>query len=181
MSLVVSKILNYIKPYNTIILICFLLLIFGAIAYSVYIKSNLKHVKFKDVANANQNADRIEFYYFAADWCPHCKTALPEWENFKKQFNNKEVNGYITKCVDVDCTDENSKVQNMISKYDIESYPTVKMVKDKNITNVFFHDAVPKDEVGVFLSKMDALYIGWHFSKIYRFGISANKLFDYLY
>ena len=49
-----------------------------------------------------------------------------------KQFNNKEVNGYITKCVDVDCTDENSKVQNMISKYDIESYPTVKMVKDKN-------------------------------------------------
>ena len=70
--------------------------------------------------------------FFHVDWCPHCKTALPEWENFKKQFNNKEVNGYITKCVDVDCTDENSKVQNMISKYDIESYPTVKMVKDKN-------------------------------------------------
>ena len=54
------------------------------------------------------------------------------------------------------------------------------IVNDKNISNVYFHDAVPKNEVGIFLSKMDALYIGWHFSKIYRFGISANKLFDYL-
>jgi len=54
------------------------------------------------------------------------------------------------------------------------------IVNDNNISNVYFHDAVPKNEVGVFLSKMDVLYIGWHFSKIYRFGISANKLFDYL-
>jgi len=56
----------------------------------------------------------------------------------------------------------------------------MEMVKDKNISNVYFHDAVPKNKVGIFLSKMDALFIGWHFSKIYRFGISANKLFDYL-
>lgn len=54
------------------------------------------------------------------------------------------------------------------------------IVNDKNISNVYFHDAIPKNEVGIFLSKMDALYIGWHFSKIYRFGISPNKLFDYL-
>lgn len=54
------------------------------------------------------------------------------------------------------------------------------IVDDNNISNVYFHDAVPKNEVGIFLSKMDVLYIGWHFSKIYRFGISANKLFDYL-
>ncbi len=54
------------------------------------------------------------------------------------------------------------------------------IVKDKNISNVYFHDAIPKNNVGIFLSKMDALFIGWHFSKIYRFGISANKLFDYL-
>ena len=61
-----------------------------------------------------------------------------------------------------------------------EKEALMEMVKDKNISNVYFHDAVPKNKVGIFLSKMDALYIGWHFSKIYRFGISANKLFDYL-
>lgn len=61
-----------------------------------------------------------------------------------------------------------------------EKETLMEMVKDKNISNVYFHDAVPKNKVGIFLSKMDALFIGWHFSKIYRFGISANKLFDYL-
>ena len=61
-----------------------------------------------------------------------------------------------------------------------EKETLMEMVKDKNISNVYFHDAVPKNKVGIFLSKMDALYIGWHCSKIYRFGISANKLFDYL-
>ena len=70
--------------------------------------------------------------FFHVDWCPHCKKALPEWNNFKKQFADKEVNGYIVKCVDVDCTDETSDVQNMINKYSIESYPTVKMIKDNN-------------------------------------------------
>lgn len=61
-----------------------------------------------------------------------------------------------------------------------EKKTLMEMVKDKNISNVYFHDAVPKNKVGIFLSKMDALFIGWHYSKIYRFGISANKLFDYL-
>jgi glycosyltransferase involved in cell wall biosynthesis len=61
-----------------------------------------------------------------------------------------------------------------------EKETLMEMVKDENISNVYFHDAVPKNKVGIFLSKMDALFIGWHFSKIYRFGISANKLFDYL-
>ena len=61
-----------------------------------------------------------------------------------------------------------------------EKKALMEMVKDKNISNVYFHDAVPKNKVSIFLSKMDALFIGWHFSKIYRFGISANKLFDYL-
>ena len=56
----------------------------------------------------------------------------------------------------------------------------MQIVKHKKITNVYFHNAVPKDEVELFLAKMDTLFIGWHFSKIYRFGISANKLFDYL-
>ncbi|MGC6490956.1 MAG: glycosyltransferase family 4 protein [Flavobacteriales bacterium] len=54
------------------------------------------------------------------------------------------------------------------------------IVLSKGLSNVIFHDAVPKEEVQAFLSKMDILYIGWHLSSLYRFGISANKLFDYM-
>lgn len=56
-----------------------------------------------------------------------------------------------------------------------------KYTKSHNLTKVKFHDAVSKDKVPFFLDKMDVLFIGWHNSPLYRFGISANKIFDYLH
>lgn len=54
------------------------------------------------------------------------------------------------------------------------------LVKNKSLENFEFYEAVPKAEVPDFLSTVDVLYIGWHASELYRFGISANKIFDYL-
>tara|TARA_B100000768_G_scaffold54106_1_gene52606 strand:- start:3716 stop:4903 length:1188 start_codon:yes stop_codon:yes gene_type:complete len=56
----------------------------------------------------------------------------------------------------------------------------MELVSSIALNNVIFHDPVSKDQVPVFLQKMDALYIGWHNSNLYRFGISPNKIFDYL-
>ena len=56
----------------------------------------------------------------------------------------------------------------------------MELVLQKSLQNVQFYDAVPKSEVPLFLSNVDVLYIGWQNSKLYRFGISANKIFDYL-
>ncbi len=56
----------------------------------------------------------------------------------------------------------------------------IKRVQAENIDNVFFLPAIAKTTVPDFLSKMDALYIGWHKLSIYRFGICPNKLFDYM-
>jgi glycosyltransferase involved in cell wall biosynthesis len=56
----------------------------------------------------------------------------------------------------------------------------IKRVHDENIDNVFFLPAIVKTAVPDFLSRMDALYIGWHKLSIYRFGICPNKLFDYM-
>ena len=57
----------------------------------------------------------------------------------------------------------------------------IKLVKSLNLKKVFFHEPVPKEQVLDFLKQMDALYIGWHNSSLYRFGISPNKIFDYLH
>jgi glycosyltransferase involved in cell wall biosynthesis len=54
-------------------------------------------------------------------------------------------------------------------------------VESHALDKVIFHDSVSKDEVPLFLEKMDVLFIGWHNSSLYRFGISANKIFDYLH
>src|SRR6185437_4958329 len=56
----------------------------------------------------------------------------------------------------------------------------IKRLQDENITNTYFLPAIKKSAVPDFLSRMDALYIGWHKLPIYRFGICPNKLFDYM-
>ena len=49
------------------------------------------------------------------------------------------------------------------------------------LNNVTFIDAIDKQEVQSMLACFDLCYIGWHKKEIYRFGVSANKLFDYMY
>jgi len=51
---------------------------------------------------------------------------------------------------------------------------------ENNLNNVIFLLSVPKNSILDLLSKMDILYIGWRRSPLYRFGVSPNKLFDYM-
>lgn len=48
------------------------------------------------------------------------------------------------------------------------------------LDNVLFLSSIPKKMVPAFLEQMDVLYIGWQSKPIYRFGISPNKLMDYM-
>lgn len=56
-----------------------------------------------------------------------------------------------------------------------------KRVQDKKLTNVIFIDPIPKVEVQSMLSCFDACFIGWKNEPLYRFGIGANKIPEYLY
>ena len=47
-------------------------------------------------------------------------------------------------------------------------------------SNVTFISKIKKDLVQDMLRRFDVCYIGWHNSELYRFGISANKNFDYM-
>lgn len=53
-------------------------------------------------------------------------------------------------------------------------------VNKEQIPNVVFLDAVLKNEIPALLSDLDILYIGWENNPLYRFGISPNKLIDYM-
>jgi thiol-disulfide isomerase/thioredoxin len=103
--------------------------------YNTYYKKEMTKMdnKFGDVANANKRSHEVIIYFFNVDWCPHCKTAKPEWEKFAKLYNGKEKGEYVIKCVDYNCTDENAEVTKIINKYNIESYPTIKMLKDNQV------------------------------------------------
>ena len=53
--------------------------------------------------------------------------------------------------------------------------------EEEKLENVTFIDPVKKEQVPSLLSFADVFYIGWHKNNLYKYGISANKLFDYMY
>ena len=54
-------------------------------------------------------------------------------------------------------------------------------VEELGLTNVYFVDAIPKRQVQSLLKFFNVCYIGLTKDPLFRFGVSPNKLFDYLY
>lgn len=54
-------------------------------------------------------------------------------------------------------------------------------IKQKGLTNVTLIDRIPKRQIQSMLALFDACYIGLKKDPLFRFGVSPNKLFDYLY
>jgi thiol-disulfide isomerase/thioredoxin len=80
---------------------------------------------------------------FYVDWCPHCKTAKPEWNDLKEQYDNKQINGYTLLFDEYNCTNESNEIHDLIKKYNIEGYPTIKLLKDNEVIE---YDAKPTKE-----------------------------------
>lgn len=144
---------KYIRPYYYYLITFVVFIIFWVAANYAYNKFYSNSVnRFKDVANANRTNKEATILFFNVDWCPHCKTALPEWNTFKSKNNEKEINGYLIKCVDMNCTDETSDVTRAINEYKIESYPTVKMLRDGQI--IEFDSKISNSALESFITTM---------------------------
>ena len=51
----------------------------------------------------------------------------------------------------------------------------------KKLTNVVFHSAVPKKDIYKLQKQCDVLCVGAKESPLYRYGVAANKLYEYIY
>lgn len=56
----------------------------------------------------------------------------------------------------------------------------IEMTKKKNLTNLFFENPIPKNTIPLITKLFDANYIGLQRQSLFRFGISPNKLMDYM-
>jgi thiol-disulfide isomerase/thioredoxin len=91
-----------------------------------------------------------EIMFFYANWCPHCKAAKPHWEELKDEYQGKNINGYTLVFTDIDCTEETPDVKEKTNEYEIEGYPTIKLVKDGQVVD---YDAKPtKDTLEKFIT-----------------------------
>jgi thiol-disulfide isomerase/thioredoxin len=97
--------------------------------------ANREHIPIDQ--NSNKTATLMLFY---VDWCPHCKTAKPEWESLKTEYDSKSINGYTINFMEYNCTNESDEVSALMDKYNIEGYPTIKLIKDNQVIE---YDAKP--------------------------------------
>ncbi len=114
---------------------------FGYSSYKSYTESltsyNANRENGKDNVTSNKTANMMLFY---VDWCPHCKTAKPEWEELKSEYEGKNINGYNVVFTEYNCTNETAEIDELMDKYKIEGYPTIKLVKDNQVIE---YDAKP--------------------------------------
>jgi thiol-disulfide isomerase/thioredoxin len=63
-------------------------------------------------------------YY--TEWCPHCKSAKPEWAKLKEMFNGKTVKNTKILIVSIDC----EKYPEIAKKQNVTGFPTFKFDLD---------------------------------------------------
>ena len=85
------------------------------------------------MTDSNGSKQYAEIMLFYADWCPHCKTAKPIWNEMKSKYQDKIINGYTVVFTEINCTEESAEVNEMMDKYNIEGFPTIKMLKNGQI------------------------------------------------
>ncbi len=76
---------------------------------------------------------------------------------------------------------ENDEIHFMLLGNGGEKKRLEKRVKSLSLKNVTFLDAVPKEAVVSFLKQIDVAFISLLPEKLFRFGVSPNKVFEYMY
>ena len=124
----------------------------AVVGYVVYLYSRPKLLtKINgDATEGQTSGSDAELIFFFADWCPHCKKAKPHWNEVKQAYSGKVVNGYTMVFTEVDCSEETEEMKKTNAEYEIQGYPTIKLIKDGQVIE---YDAKPdKDTIEKFIS-----------------------------
>jgi thiol-disulfide isomerase/thioredoxin len=150
-SSITSTIANnakYIGIVITVLLVCI------GLYYAFVLDSQTQPVTFAEneehVTTASGKEPVANVMFFYANWCPHCKTAKPIWEEVSSEYTNKVINGYRLTFSGIDCTEKSEDTTKMLDAYGVEGYPTVKLIKDGQ--TIEFDASVTKDNLVQFLN-----------------------------
>jgi thiol-disulfide isomerase/thioredoxin len=138
---------------NTTYIIIAAIILFSILAlfyyfYYVSAKSNVEyHANRERVPRGSDGSNggekTAELLFFGANWCPHCKAAKPIWDDLKTEYQNRTINGYQIIFNEIDCSEETPEVDKMMNQYNVEGYPTIKLLKDGQVIE---YDAKPTKE-----------------------------------
>lgn len=126
---------DFIKPRKRMILYVFLIVVFSIATYYAYVsvvkpKLGMYENFGADISNENNREAEAKIMGFFADWCPHCKTAKPEWATFCAPMSDKKSVKYGKYKVSADTVDCSNGNDPRIQQYNVNGYPTVIILKD---------------------------------------------------
>ena len=134
------SLLTNTRFWMILILVIFFLFVAGYV-YNKYVTPVIDndYTPNNEFAKPSEDDEEVDIYLFTVEWCPHSKNAIPVWEEIKEEYNNKKFNNYKLNFIQVD-GEEN---QELADKYNVEGFPTIKLVKGKQIIE---YDAKPTVE-----------------------------------
>ena len=140
-----DKKLIFFSTIWLIVIFCLAFYIFKS-----YIKPKLSEHKLnKEFINKENNSEDIRIMYFYTEWCPYCKKAKPEWSKFQTYIDNitrnLDYNIYLTT---INC----DKQKDLADKYNIEGYPTVKLIYKSDVYD--FDAKITKNNLIEFLESI---------------------------
>jgi thiol-disulfide isomerase/thioredoxin len=131
----VKKGAEWLGHNKTLVGYAFIALFFAVIAqqlYNRYVKSSQPasfYEGYSNVSNSSTDNSKIAtIRMFSVGWCPHCKKALPEFQEVENEYAGKTVNGYKLDFVVVDGEDPANKL--VTDEYHVTGYPTIVLTKD---------------------------------------------------
>lgn len=133
---------NLMSQKNIIIAVVVIVCLIGLGVYIYYnTKSVTKfHANRENVPTGDAETKSAKLMLFYVDWCPHCKTAKPVWNDMKTEYEGTMINGYKISFVEYNCTKETPETQTLMDKYKIEGFPSIILIKDNQVID---YDAKP--------------------------------------
>lgn len=140
----INRLRSFLSWKLFFILVAIVILIVAIVyVYKKYMvpEMNPEYAPNKEFIEPDESSD-AEVIIFTVDWCPYCKKAMPVWKKFQEEYDGKNINGYVLNFRTINCTDENDPdVKEMLSKFKIDGYPTIKLLKDGDAIT---YDAKPE-------------------------------------
>ena len=134
----------YSKKFIGVVLLAGLLTAIAFYFYNSYVAPRLNpsfvtNKELQTASAADSGANDVEVIFFYTEWCPFCKKARPAWDKIKEKYNEKPLNGKTLYFREVNC----EKDEKLADQYNIEGYPTIKMVKGDQVID---YDAKPTEK-----------------------------------
>ena len=107
------------------------LTIISALFYYFIISGNFDKTATSNSAqpvSVSDGTDGAQITLFYATWCPACKSIKSGWDQFKSDYSNQKVNGYTLIVTEVDCSEPDAEVEDIMNRNKITGFPTVKLV-----------------------------------------------------